>query len=417
MATKKVLIVEDSKFFSNLIEKKIYDRFDFECMIAGSMSETEKIVADYKDEFFIAIVDLNLPGSPNGESVEYIMGSGIPTIVLTSLINDSVRDRIMSLDIFDYIYKEGPQSLDLIITAIDRFIRNEHISILLVDDSDTARKHIRKILEKQNLRIYEAGNGKEALLKLSKIKNIQLVITDYNMPEMDGFELTKAIRSDKSIDEIAIIGISASGNPLLSAKFLKTGANDFVSTPFHKEEFLWRVIQSIDMLENVKKLKDAAVKDHMTKLYNRRYFFENGKRLYKGAAENRLKISIGMIDIDHFKRVNDAHGHDAGDLVITHVGRILEEHFRSSDIVARYGGEEFVVLTLNMDLDQYLVHFENIRLAVEKKPVKVGVHEIKSTVSIGVTTRLGASLDDMIKDADTLLYQAKKAGRNCVRIK
>jgi diguanylate cyclase (GGDEF)-like protein len=216
------------------------------------------------------------------------------------------------------------------------------------------------------------------------------------------------------MDQMAVIGMSAVGNPILSAKFLKTGANDFVCKPYHEEEFLWRINQNIEMLENIIKLKEVAIKDHLTGLYNRRYFFNAGGNLYENAKRNNLHITIGMIDIDNFKVINDTYGHAAGDQVLQHLSQKLKSNFRSSDIVARYGGEEFIVMTANMAVEKYQAHFEKLRDEIENTPIKTKVGEIHATISIGATTSLGDSLEDMIKESDKFLYRAKAAGRNQV---
>lgn len=414
---EKILIVEDSRVFLNLISKNITGKFGYECVTAGTFEAARQILEEQSDPFLMAVLDLNLPDAPNGEIVELVVSRGIPAIVLTALINDDIRDQIMSQEVFDYIIKEGPQSIGLLTDTIRRYVRNQAIFILVVDDSKVTRSLTRRMLEKQNYQVIESGDGKEALQRLKENPQIRLVITDYQMPAMDGFELTAEIRKKIPKDEMAVIGMSAAGNPVLSAKFLQNGANDFVSKPYHEEEFAWRINQNIEMLENIMKLKDAAIKDHLTGLYNRRYFFNTAEKFYENAKRKNLYIGIGMIDIDHFKTINDTYGHAAGDQVLQHLSQILKSSFRASDIVARYGGEEFIVLTANMVAERYSVHFEQLRKKIAGSPAKTNSGDIQATISAGLTTRLGTSLKDMLKEADDLLYQAKAAGRNRVVVK
>ena len=410
----KVLIVEDSKVFLNIIQKQITLELGFECVSAGNLKEAGHVLETRADQFLLAVLDLNLPDAPKGEIVDYVVSKGIPVIVVTALINDDIRDQIMSQDVFDYIIKEGPHSMVQLTDTIRRFVRNKQITILVVDDSGVGRKIIRKSLEKQFFSVIEAVNGQEALAKLKINPDIRLVITDYHMPVMDGFQLTGEIRKRFPMGEIGIIGISAVGNPLLSAQFLKTGANDFVNKPYHEEEFQWRIHQNIEILESMRIIREAAIKDYLTGLHNRRYFFNAAEKLFQNAKRKNLRILIGMIDIDNFKAVNDSYGHDAGDLVIQHIAQMLQNGFRESDIVARYGGEEFVVLGVNMSPEKHFIHFEDLRKAVETTPIKTRFGEIKVTVSIGITTRITASLDEMVNESDNQLYNAKKAGRNKV---
>ena len=218
------------------------------------------------------------------------------------------------------------------------------------------------------------------------------------------------------MDTMAIIGMSAHGNPLLSAQFLKRGANDFINKPYFEEELVWRVNQNVEMLAHLERLRDAAIKDAMTGLFNRRYFFETGAKLFANALRKNLDICIAMIDIDHFKDVNDTYGHACGDLVIKEVTKTLQENFRESDLVARIGGEEFIVMTSNMQLEHCSEHFEQIRQKIEDAFIEAGPEMIQVTASIGVTTNLTETLDEMVREADGLLYQAKDSGRNCVII-
>lgn len=412
----RILLVEDNKIFLNLIQKQISEKLDFECVSAKSFEETRDILENDPPAFLLAVLDLDLPDAPNGEIVEYVLSNGIPTIVLTALINDDVRDQIMTHRVIDYIIKQGSQSLTILTNTIQRFVRNQQISILVVDDSGLARKTVRRLLKRHNFNVLEAQSGKEAIELLRKDSTIRCIIADYHMPEMNGFELTAAIRQERPIDELGIIGMSAMGNPILSAQFLKNGANDFINKPFHDEEFLWRVQQNVEMLDNIRKLKDAAVRDYLTGLYNRRHFFDIGDKLLESAKRKHLHVSIGMIDIDHFKEVNDTYGHHVGDYVIQHFANVLQQNFRASDIVARFGGEEFVVLTVNMAPETYLFHFESLRKKVAQSVIQTPGGDVQVTISIGVTTQLVDSLDDMIKNADDLLYQAKNGGRNKVVI-
>jgi diguanylate cyclase (GGDEF)-like protein len=244
---------------------------------------------------------------------------------------------------------------------------------------------------------------------------VSLVLTDYNMPNMDGFELTKQIRSRYRRDEMSIIGLSDQANSFLSAQFIKYGASDFINKPFLNEEFYCRVSQAIETIEHVNQIKDLSNKDFLTGLYNRRYFFETGSTLFANAQRQHINLSIALLDIDFFKKINDTYGHDAGDVVLQHLSAIMQKRFRKTDIVARLGGEEFCILLVNDHCEESFTIFDNLRKTIaESEAVVNGIH-IRFTVSIGVCTRLANSLEEMIKQADLLLYQAKEGGRNRVK--
>ncbi|MDD5228965.1 MAG: diguanylate cyclase [Methylococcales bacterium] len=161
----------------------------------------------------------------------------------------------------------------------------------------------------------------------------------------------------------------------------------------------------------------AAVTDFLTGLNNRRQLLRLGVPLLALANRNNL-LAVAMIDIDFFKRVNDSHGHDVGDIVLKKVGELMNERFRRMDVVARYGGEEFCILAPSLNIAQAFELFDNFRASVENTEIAISDSEtIKITLSIGVSTDLCPSLDDMISAADYLLYRAKHNGRNCVVVK
>ncbi len=247
---KYILVVEDSRLFYELISKRISQEFPFECIVKTTYAGAVELLEQRPDDILLAILDLTLPDAHDGEVVEYVTKKNIPTIVVTARVNDEIRDRILHLQVFDYIIK-GPHTLDLLTTCIRRFLRNSKISILVVDDSALARETTAKLLASQYFTVIEACHGIEALQKLEQHQSIRLVLTDFHMPKMDGFELISAIRARYTMDNLAIIGFSARGNSLLSAQFLKRGANDFLSKPYFPEELVWRVNQNIEMLDHI----------------------------------------------------------------------------------------------------------------------------------------------------------------------
>ena len=369
-----------------------------------------------RNDFFVALLELNLPDAPDGEIVDYVQSKGIPSIVVTAEYDDTIRERILSKDIVDYVTKESTQDLDFLTDIVRRIFSNQFITAMVVDDSAPSRKTIRHFLERHKFEVIEAVDGEDALHQLERNPETKMVITDYEMPKMDGFELVTRIRKQHKKDKLAIIGMSSHGSGNLSAKFIKKGANDFIAKPFVSEEFYCRINQNIEMIEYIEAIKDVSNKDYLTSLYNRRYFFELGRKLYASSKRGHITITIAMIDIDHFKQINDTYGHDVGDEVLKRVALILGGRFRESDIVSRYGGEEFCILATNMDREHTDRIFDDVRKTIEHSETNIDDNKINITVSIGVCTELMNSLEEMIKKADLVLYEAKKRGRNRVMI-
>lgn len=409
----RVLVVEDSKFFASLLCRRIENELGFEVHWRSTYAEAAASIDCCKDEYLVALLDVTLPDAPNGEIVEYALKHKVPSIIYTGGLDSNLRTQFLKWNIVDYILKDSSSSIDTLLATISRVYKNQKIKTLVVDDSKTQREALAGLLHAQLYEVLEAANGQEALEIISQNPEIKLVVTDYDMPIMDGFELIKILREKHSKNELAIIGMSASGDPLLSARLIKTGANDFVSKPFQVEEFHCRVGHSIEMLENIELIRDLSYKDPLTRLYNRRYFFENANKFIEKTKQSGLAYCVGMLDIDFFKKVNDNYGHDGGDEVLKAVSAIIADNFREDAIVCRFGGEEFCVVVAHSVDSDIVDAFEFLRKRIEAASVQTGGQTVKVTISTGICCE-PTELDDMLKLADSRLYTAKETGRNRV---
>ena len=412
---KTILIVEDSKMFTRILSISIKACTDFDVIIVESYTELIALIESKQHTFFASLLDLNLPDAPDGEVVDYVLAQGIPVIIFTSKFDDDLRDNLLSKGIVDYVLKESPSNVEYIISLINQLNRNASIKVLVVDDSRTARKHLVRLLTVYRFIVLEAEDGEQGLELLNRNNDIRLIITDFNMPKMNGFEFTKNVRQIYNKRDIAIIGISTYGNNLLSARFLKIGGSDFITKPFLEEEFFCRINQNVELLEHIKDLKYIATRDHLTELHNRRHFFEVGEKLFNRACKSQKNIAVALMDIDFFKSVNDSYGHDVGDAVLKRIGELLATSFRISDLVARLGGEEFGFLLIGISENDALAAFESLRIKIEQDVIVLADKTLLSiTVSIGVITKLEENLECALNKADKLLYEAKKNGRNQV---
>jgi PleD family two-component response regulator len=267
--------------FSNLVKRELETQTGMVVALTKSYAETQKLLTDMEEEnffsednFFVAVLDLNLPDAPSGKIVDLARSKNIPSIVFTAEFDDKTRDFIWSKDIVDYVFKRGKQDIQYLVSLIKRIHSNRLIKILVVDDSRVFRNRISSLLEVHQYSVLPAGDGAEALKILGENPDIALVITDYEMPKMDGFDLTQKIREKRDKNEVAIIGISAQGDHGLSARFLKNGANDFICKPFLTEEFYCRVTQNVETIEHLRRLKQieaelARSKEEVSRLSNR----------------------------------------------------------------------------------------------------------------------------------------------------
>lgn len=412
----EILLVEDAKFFRSIIKSQIEKQLGFTVTCAETYAEACAIINERGDDFFLALLDLNLPDAPKGEIVDFVIDKSIPAIVFSGQFNEDLRDHLLQQNIIDYVVKDSPASIEYVITTVKRLYQNQFIKVLLVDDSRTARYQIHGLLSRYKFQVYEATDGLEALKVLDDNPDILLVITDYNMPNLDGFELTKKIRTHFSKREICIIGVSTYGNHALSAKFIKVGANDFITKPFLNEEFFCRISQNVEMLEHIHALQDSLITDYLTGLRNRRYLFERGQAMSAEIEKTGGTLIAAMIDIDHFKNINDTYGHDAGDTALKNISNLMRGHFEEHGIISRFGGEEFCILIQKEDLSEIEILFDDFRKDVEQSSVQYGNRRIQMTISIGISSINADKLEDLIKQADLNLYQAKNNGRNQVVI-
>lgn len=254
----RVLVIEDSHVQAKIVSRHIEGLTNFTTVWASTLEEAAEIISAQRDELFAAVVDLNLPDAPDGEAVDLTMAAHLPSIVLTATFHDEVRDSLLERNVADYVLKESMVVLDSVVDGLSRLFRNQFIQALVVDDSRAARNVVRNLLSCQNFQVLEAENGAEALALVEQSKGqIKVVVTDWEMPEMDGFALCSALRKKHCKRELAIVGISGAGGTAMTAKFLKLGANDFLAKPFSAEEFSWRVNQTVEMMELIQKLNEC----------------------------------------------------------------------------------------------------------------------------------------------------------------
>ena len=412
-AKKPILVIEDQASLSKMLVELLTDRFQVDVHSANSYASAKSLLSKYRHEYHVVICDLNLPDAPNGEIVDLVNRAKVKMIALTGSFGEKMREAMIDKGVIDYIIKDSVNAYEYVVDLVGRLYSNYHRKLLIVDDSLSARSLAKHMLELQNFVVLSAENGQQALTVLQQNPDIKLVLTDYNMPEMDGFSLTLAIRKHYSKEQLSIIGLSATGNDDLGAKFIKNGANDFIIKPFAYEELLCRINQNIDMLDTMDALRTAANCDYLTGLFNRRYFFTEGKNRFERAIEEHLTISVAMIDIDFFKQINDTYGHESGDDILVHFSNQLASYF-GNDLVARIGGEEFVVLVIDNKPEQVIDSMNEFREHIANTSIESGNASIEMTVSIGLHHLLEETLDAMLKVADENLYSAKQGGRNQV---
>ena len=297
-------------------------------------------------------------------------------------------------------------------------------SIAIVDDDAAIRRLLRLLLHRAGYETIECTTGAEAQAALRQ-QPWDLAILDRRLPEMDGLELAAELKGNAEFRSRYIIMLTGEDDQEDKVEGLDSGADDYITKPFQPRELLARIragerivrLQK-ELLETNKRLELLSITDGLTKLNNHRYFQDELSRAFEESQRYGRPLSLAMIDLDFFKKVNDTYGHAVGDDVLKCAASLFKESARSTDLVARYGGEEFAVMMPETELADAAVFAEKIRSLVAGIPFDTQAGPIPVSVSIGVASVPHSRIPtakELIIAADKALYRAKKNGRNQVQ--
>lgn len=298
-------------------------------------------------------------------------------------------------------------------------------SVLIIDDSDAVRERIIRTLESFDLftRFYEAEDGLEGFKKLLS-SPVDIILCDLEMPRIDGFKFLSMLKSRPDLQDVPVIMLTGMNERELKIKGLEQGASDYITKPFDPEELVARVKVHLkikhlqdDLKRSNELLLELSNTDHLTGLFNRRYLMEALEKELQRCIRKSGCMSLIILDIDHFKKVNDTYGHLQGDVVLQKVALSMQKELRSYDIAARYGGEEFVAVLPDSTHQEALFVADRVRQAIQGIKFSGALAPLAITVSLGVATFPSvacATVDEFIKQADDALYLAKANGRNRV---
>ncbi len=296
--------------------------------------------------------------------------------------------------------------------------------ILIVDDDPQISGLMTMILESYGYEIAVAASGNEALKKLDQIMP-HLVLLDVNMPGLSGLETLEIVRKREEYTSVVLVSGNSDTQDVI--KGLEAGADDYICKPFNLHELVARVKTQLRIKNLTDKLSEANKKlqalveiDDLTGLYNMRGMYD---RINLEISRNRRfgsGICAIMMDMDHFKRVNDDHDHLFGSFVLKEVGGIIKTSMRDVDFGARYGGDEFMVILTGTDYDGAMKYAERLRLAIEEYDFNNGEHRMDLTTSMGLAVlrpdaERNLTAKELVQWADRALYESKETGRNKVK--
>jgi len=299
--------------------------------------------------------------------------------------------------------------------------------VLVADDDPVSCYMLEHDLTAKGYVVQCVNNGREALAAARQPGAPRLIVLDWMMPGMSGPEICLSLRQPRSQDHYQyVLLLSSKGETHDVVAGLDAGADDYLIKPFHSSELLARLRVGSrmlrlhdDLLEAQELLRFQATHDPLTGIWNRGALMQLAQSEIQRAQRSSDPIGFLMIDVDHFKKVNDTYGHCIGDLVLQQVARRLSLSVRGYDVVGRYGGEEFAVVAPGLDVEQLSEYAERMRRLVASAQIEVPGGPVSVTISIGVAVAANAAacaLDRLLECADSSLYKAKHQGRNRIAV-
>jgi diguanylate cyclase (GGDEF)-like protein len=286
--------------------------------------------------------------------------------------------------------------------------------ILAIDDSSLNLKLLYSILTKEGFEVFTTLNSLEAL-PLAIQHNPDLILLDIMMPGLSGLEVLKLLKQNSLTHTMSVLMVTARTKAEDVRDALETGAFDYVKKPLEEVEIVARVHSALRYKIYQDRLLAMAMRDSLTGLYNHGLLIELlGKELYN-ARRKEQSVTFAMMDIDHFKRINDQYGHQAGDMILQEVAGLLTKGLRKGDAIGRYGGEEFGFILTGVELDQAVLLSDRIRQTIQETTFTYEGQKISITVSFGLSVTFPDRQDapnELIRRADAALYRAKETGRN-----
>jgi two-component system cell cycle response regulator len=294
------------------------------------------------------------------------------------------------------------------------------MDILIAEDDPVSRIRLQRVLESFGYRVTAVENGAHAWEAFDRAEGLMVAILDWMMPDIDGIELCRRLKSDpdKRYHYVIMLTVKNRTDDIVGA--MDAGADDFISKPFNADELKVRVRAAARIVRLQEELLFKANYDGLTGTFSRRMIMDMLAREAKRAQRTGASLTVAMLDIDYFKRINDRYGHSAGDAVLQVVSQRVVKELRATDLVGRYGGEEFVLILPDCALAAAVEVAERLRQAIRSVPVESGGEWVNVTASIGLAASSSSAespLDGqaMLDSADRALYRAKEGGRDRVQ--
>jgi two-component system, cell cycle response regulator len=448
--TAQILVVDDVPANVKLLEAKLSSEY-YDVITAKDGFEAIKKAKEHKPD--IILLDVMMPGIDGFEVCKKLKEdydvSHIPIVMVTALSDKADRIKGLEAGADDFITKpindvalfariKSLVRIKMLMdevrlrdkTSIEMGIKDEAMNtlisdvsgsrVLLVDDDMVQGKQIVSKLE-STYQVEWISDPEQALARASQ-GNFDVILISTLLTNSDGLRLASHIKSHEEMRTVPLL-VLVDDEPHIMLKALEMGINDYMNVPIDKNEMLVRVRTQIRRKKYQEALKSQyqmsismAITDALTGLYNRHYLNTHLANMVKQAHKNGKDLALMIMDMDHFKMVNDTYGHDVGDMILKQLAKIIINRSRSAELAARFGGEEFIVLMPETDAQSAIIAAKRMCESVETTPFTINTagEIIHKTVSIGVSSLHpdGDSAESLLKRADEALYEAKRSGRN-----
>jgi two-component system cell cycle response regulator len=449
----RILVVDDTPANVKLLEARLSAEY-FDVMTAANGAEALAICE--KAECDMVLLDVMMPDMDGFEVCRRLKSNPkthhIPVVMVTAL--DQASDRVRGLEAGADDFLTKPVGEVTLISRVRSLARlkmvtdelrmraltskeigmqnpereaigeqGRHGRVLIVDDRASSYERLSTTLAAEHTVEVET-NPSEALFRVAE-NNYELIIVSLDLQQYDGLRLCSQIRSLERTRHVPILALANAENNAQLVRGLEIGVTDYLMRPIDKNELLARARTQVRRKRYTERLRDnvqasieMAITDGLTGLFNRRYMETHLGTLVEQAAQRGKPLAALILDIDHFKSINDTHGHDGGDDVLREFALRVRKSIRNIDLACRYGGEEFVIIMPETDMAVAAIVAERLRrrIAGEPFPIQQGAQLLNVTLSIGLAALAGTqdTAATLLKRADQALYRAKRDGRNRV---
>ena len=454
--TARILVVDDSGESVKLLQRKLTSEY-LEVITALDGAEALAKIAECCPD--IVLVDALMPGIDGFEVCRRIKAGSatthLPVVMVTAL--DQPADRVAALEAGADEFLTKPYEPIAFMALVRSLIRRKMVvdelrlqeqtqndvgiepfeeaipgaggaggQILLIEDRKEVSDAIWVALSPRHA-VYVEKDAEDALLLVRRAE-LDLIVVDLSLADADGLRVCSRLRTLEETRRTPLLAITAESDSEARVRALDIGVNGFLSPPFHRGELLARVAAQLrrkrysdDLRRHLRASLEQAVVDPLTGMNNRRYLDGHLRALVSQNVERDRPVSVLIVDVDHFKAVNDNHGHEVGDEVLREIGRRMSGSLRGLDLCCRFGGEEFVAAFSGGGTEMALSIAERLRLTIAEEPFPISTEKeqdslLAVTISIGIATTSGRddTAEALLKRADLALYRAKREGRNRV---